>query len=393
MIGLVPQYDAHSYGEYGCTVRVFRRKPDGPFYLEIDRRAKVLKPRVYRQHRAIERAMRAYDRLSRGLDAVRSGEATVGFVIGSYMDHHSPNKSDREQKADKRRAEMWKRVLGEAASATEVRRKDWDAFIGDRRSGRIDARGKHVRAKPRPVSARTVQADCQWLRLVYGWATRWRLRSGAYLLKEDPVRGFDLPKDPDPSRHAATEARYRATMEVAGRYGYLSELLPIAAGTGRRIGSILALRHSDLIREGGTIVAVRWRAEHDKQRRETIVAVNARARSGLDLAVTRRPGVGETWLFPAQRGKGAAERHATKSTASTWLNRAEAAAGLDPLPNTLWHAYRRMWATARKHLPASDVAHAGGWTGPDTLQRIYQRPDEETMQRVVDAGSGFEGTG
>lgn len=40
----------------------------------------------------------------------------------------------------------------------------------------------------------------------------------------------------------------------------------------------------------------------------------------------------------------------------------------------------------RKHLPAVDVATAGGWAGPETLQRAYQHADQETMYEVVTSG-------
>ena len=37
------------------------------------------------------------------------------------------------------------------------------------------------------------------------------------------------------------------------------------------------------------------------------------------------------------------------------------------LERSLWHAYRRGWATSRKHLPDVDVAAAGGWKSTETL--------------------------
>lgn len=39
--------------------------------------------------------------------------------------------------------------------------------------------------------------------------------------------------------------------------------------------------------------------------------------------------------------------------------------------------------TARKDLPAADVAAAGGWTDVGTLLRCYQRPDAATMLKVM----------
>jgi hypothetical protein len=68
------------------------------------------------------------------------------------------------------------------------------------------------------------------------------------------------------------------------------------------------------------------------------------------------------------------------------LLRAERLAGLEPLDGSLWHAYRRKWATERKHLPAVDVAAAGGWKNTTTLARCYQQADAETMLRVVLGG-------
>ena len=49
----------------------------------------------------------------------------------------------------------------------------------------------------------------------------------------------------------------------------------------------------------------------------------------------------------------------------------------------LWHAYRRKWATERKHMPDVDVAAAGGWKNTVSLKTAYQRADPETILRVV----------
>jgi hypothetical protein len=51
-----------------------------------------------------------------------------------------------------------------------------------------------------------------------------------------------------------------------------------------------------------------------------------------------------------------------------------------------FHAFRRKWATERKHLPAVDVAAAGGWSGTDTLLRCYQQADDVTMLAVILGG-------
>ena len=96
-----------------------------------------------------------------------------------------------------------------------------------------------------------------------------------------------------------------------------------------------------------------------------------------------QPGIGDTPLFPSPA------KHSVPVDTflpAKWLRKAEELAGLEPMDGPLWHACRRRWATVRKHLPAVDVAAAGGWAGPHTLQTIYQRPDEDTMYEVVTGG-------
>ena len=51
---------------------------------------------------------------------------------------------------------------------------------------------------------------------------------------------------------------------------------------------------------------------------------------------------------------------------------------------SLFHAYRRGWATARKHLSLKDVAAAGGWKQVETLMRHYIQTDTATMLQVLD---------
>ncbi len=62
---------------------------------------------------------------------------------------------------------------------------------------------------------------------------------------------------------------------------------------------------------------------------------------------------------------------------------AEKKAELPKLDGSLWHAYRRKWATSRKGLPDVDVAAAGGWSDLTSLKTAYQQPDTATLYRVV----------
>lgn len=73
----------------------------------------------------------------------------------------------------------------------------------------------------------------------------------------------------------------------------------------------------------------------------------------------------------------------SRRLAHDWLSEAEKAAGLERQKGSLWHAYRRKWATERKHLPDVDVAMAGGWKSTDALRQSYQLADDVTMLQVV----------
>ncbi len=57
--------------------------------------------------------------------------------------------------------------------------------------------------------------------------------------------------------------------------------------------------------------------------------------------------------------------------------------GVPKQSGSLWHAYRRKWATERKHLPNVDVAADGGWSALASLQTCYEMANSQTMFKVV----------
>jgi hypothetical protein len=119
----------------------------------------------------------------------------------------------------------------------------------------------------------------------------------------------------------------------------------------------------------------------------------AGVRAAVLALLERNPVIGDTPLFPAPKGRGGWTRHHAKDLleraeaaareAALERDDPEAAAALAPLDGSDFHAYRRAWATARKHLPLKDVAEAGGWRTTDTLLRCYTQADEATMLAVV----------
>ena len=164
---------------------------------------------------------------------------------------------------------------------------------------------------------------------------------------------------------------------------YISELLDLAVATGRRISAICGLTYADL-RLARTAAAphgaIRWPASTDKAGKEATISRSDLGRRAVDYIIQERPTLGDAPLFPSP---GNLSRPITRYLADKWLRQAERLAEVEPQKGGLWHPYRRMWATARKDLPAQDVALAGGWATVRMVEEVYTQADEETTLNVV----------
>lgn len=389
-----------SIGPYGSRIRLFEDPNSGIIYAETadptlgaGYRSRSLRHRD--RKRAVHWAHEQLAKLQRHEQIMLNRVPTLGLVLGLYLRHQTLKKCEAEQKADARRAELWGRFLGNRKDLRRITRHQWDSFVELRRSGAIGARGHEVKeSSRRPVRAGTVAADLVFLRSVISWAMTWQTEDGRYLLSEDVTRGFEIPSDKNPRRPVVTQDRYEKLLAVAdqvamvvdwsekrvSRPSYLPQLLVLAYGTGRRIGAICALRYEDLRLDQGPHGSIRWPADTDKIGRESIVPISAEVREAINQVLEDRPGIGAAPLFPAPQDP---SQPISRALASGWLLQAEDLAGVEKHDGSLWHAYRRGWATARKNLPAPDVAAAGGWTDTSTLRDVYQQADQETMYRVV----------
>ncbi len=137
----------------------------------------------------------------------------------------------------------------------------------------------------------------------------------------------------------------------------------------------------DINFDDGTI---RWRAEHDILRRTSVVPAARATLEELRRFRTVLPGVGEAPLFPHPKQMRHGGGPITRPLAAYWLRRAYEASGAPKPAGSLWHAFRRLWATERKQLPVKDVAAAGRWKDITTLLECYQQPDDVTLRAVVD---------
>jgi len=198
--------------------------------------------------------------------------------------------------------------------------------------------------------------------------------------------GVKRPREANPRREVATfertatRAAFTELIETDARhaddYRRVDLALVIAESTGRRIGSIRNLDCADLDLAKGVIT---WRAESDKKRRKWVVPMPERLPGEL-RAYMMKAGIRSGPLFPST---GDPTIPMSRYSFDGYLLKAEKHANLPKLPGALWHAYRRGWATSRKHMSPVDVAAVGRWADTNTLLRYYQQPDYETMLAVV----------
>ena len=150
-------------GEQGSTVTVYERTPGGLLYARTLDRALANGGGGYRRlslgHKDRERATTyALDqaaKLRHGRAELLAGKATLARLFAQYLANRTPRKTPYEQDADRRRAEMWARVLGAQKDAHLINLGEWERFVGARSSGAIDALGKPVpEEERRPVRAR-----------------------------------------------------------------------------------------------------------------------------------------------------------------------------------------------------------------------------------------------
>lgn len=402
-----------SVGPHGHTVRVEERKRGGNVYLVSwngdagkhektslgfpvrDAEGKLIEEAV---KRAEEAALEAANQLIRG-ETPHERATTLGEAADLFRAEEVAEMSGRHESEVRRDLELLEEYLGRGFELETLGPREWNALRRDRGSGRIDSRGNRVPMKKnrRERSARTVQKTLKTLRQLCRFAARWRRPDGSFLLPDgDPTRGLDLPTPKDPNRPVCSDELLAGLLEAAPEITRrvrgdgenqeagtcLRELILVAAGTGARIGSILALRWSDWNPDRGSHGTLRWRGENEKNRRTRETPVPPSVREALEAQRRRRPGVGEAWIFPAPDSDG----QLRVDVALDWLQEAERKARGEHRKGFGFHALRRRWANKMKDRPAVDVAHLGGWSGPHVMETVYQRADLEGMEQALADG-------
>lgn len=363
-------YKAGAKGEN--RVRVFERA-SGALYLEYyDEAGKRIRHALGHRDRA--RAVKQAEKLATDFAVDLPGEITLGQLFDKWVGDRTPDVGKREQVEHQRCRELFCRFFGSGRKAKSIKRSDWDRFVRQRTTGAIDARGQAVPDLERnPVGPTPAQHDLALLRAALNWAV------SEDLLDTNPTDRYPLPREPSPHRPRVSPGRYQAMRRAAGRIGWRFELaFVLAYETGHRIGAIQHLRWSDIDLTGRT---VRWRAEHDKRRREHVTPLTDTAVTQLRKARGESRGLGEAWVLPSVQDP---SKPISYWTLNDWWRACEKLAGLEHVTGLGFHGLRRTFADQVQGAPRKAAAALGGWAGPEVMENVYQRASLEAQRKVLD---------
>ncbi|MBA3645131.1 MAG: tyrosine-type recombinase/integrase [Gemmatimonadaceae bacterium] len=379
-----------SLGNRGCRVTLFERTKGGGFHrsvwlpgVGVDRRALGTADKV----EAEKLGKDLLAALLREEAIVRDAASPLGELWDRYK-AECPAFLDNQLRTRKEDAAHMQIVLAFFGRDSDVRHfteADVRAFVAKRMAGGIELGNGQ---KTSPVRARSAEVEVRLLKTLLRWATTVRVRGGQRLLASNPLEGIRGVREKNPKRPVATWERFQAAREAFQRFahiyhsngchwGRMELALVLAEATGRRIGSIRQLRWDDFDFSAGTI---HWRADADKKRVDWTVPVPSTLLDEIKRFRVKLGGAFGGLVFPS---KADASFPMAREVFQKALQQAEEHAALAKLDGSLWHAYRRKWASERKHLSVTDVAAAGGWKGTDTLLSCYQQADRDTMLAVM----------
>ena len=308
------------------------------------------------------------------LTGVTPDSITLGQVFDRYRRERLPALREKYRRHAVTRMSLFEQAWGRGARVSDIGQSQIDRYSALRRAGELspfDPEGAENRKgkKPRKVRDGTLAGDFRWLSSVLNFARRFNV-NGRRLLRENPLHDVRWPKEKNPRQPVASHQRCTKTLEHTDEIdprGRLRCVLTLARYTGRRQGAIAALRASDVLLSTEAIRtklaavgmderiadsmpdgAIHWSAETDKVGLLHVTPISGSMRAELDRYLRAHPRIGEAPLFPSDEADGTPLR---TDVSARWLLDAEAAAELPKLEQGVWHPYRRLWASERKHLP------------------------------------------
>ena len=289
---------SYSAGERGRNrVRAYEDAKSGilhvEFYEPVPGQAKPKRKALSLGHRDREKGKQQADELAAKFGSTEpelSREITLRELFDVYGREVTPQKGERQQSHDRGAAKMFLRFFGRERKAKSLSRRDWDAFIKERRTGRIRPAQK---ARATTVGNRTIARDLLWLRAVLNWATTAGDGKGSYLLERNSLKGFAIPREESPSHPIMTPERYEAMLAVAAGVDWRCYVaLVLAHETGHRVKAIRHLRWGDIDLENEWL---HWRGDEDKIGHEHRTPRTPMAVKALLMARDHNPGIGDAW--------------------------------------------------------------------------------------------------
>lgn len=139
---------SYRVGSKPYTVTVYERKPGGMLYARAwdpalsGGRGGLRRISLTHRDRAAAKsyASEQHARLVQGQSELRSGRISLARLFALYLEYRSPRKRAKERKGDARRARLFARVLGPDKEPMRITLAEWEAFIEQRRTGRLSAR-------------------------------------------------------------------------------------------------------------------------------------------------------------------------------------------------------------------------------------------------------------
>lgn len=398
--------------ESGVRVRIFQN--GGRWWADVRTGDKRVRTSLKTAEKATaERNARALavETAKQRLLGTKPETLTLAQVFAAYDEHKGRKFEGQWRKAIERRIAAFMAAWGAETRVAAISQTSVDRYCEDRR-----AAYRVKRSDPAAMLRDgALDPDFRWLRSVFRWAMKHKTPDGSRLLRENPLDECTWPHEKNPLRKRATTERFAATLEQAGAVdprGRLAAMLVIARYTARRVNAICQLRASDLLFSRDRILAalthsaegveladhaphgaIRWAAESDKMGVLHVAPISLTVRQALDRYLAANPRVGDVPLFPADRDR---DEPVSRSTATKWLLRAEALAGLPKLARGAWHPYRRLWATERASKSDVSVAAGGGWKSTKTLALYQGATGESVLDAILNetpvAGAPTEGT-
>jgi integrase len=377
---------SYSAGERGETrVRVFERSDRPGIWVDYTdedgkrcRRPLGTDDRELAKTTADENAARFRRETKR-----RPHELTLGGLIDIYEREVTPTKNSVTQAHDRRAMKLFVTLWGSDRKPSTLSRRDWDAYIAARRSGRLSPMGN------KPVRDRVLEQDLNLLLAMLNWACMAGDGKGGYLLERNPLKGQKPPSEAAPRRPILTRAQYQRVRDAAAAHSSRLEcFVALVWETGHRSASVRQLRWSDVDLERRR---VHWRGDLDKVANDHFNPLTDEAVAILKRERTSEPRIGDSWIFPALRqrdAKSLASRPLSHHAVRNLWKRLAIVAELPTGERYGWHSLRRAFANRLRRAPIKDLQGLGGWKTAKTLLDVYLTHDEDAQREALESDRG-----